>query len=132
MKAVDTNVLLRYLVQDDPAQGRRAAAFIEGAAAANEQILIGNIVLCEMAWVLDSAYGHAKTEIASAIEKILQTSNFTFENKDIVRTALDEYRTLSKVDFADCLIGRIHKAFGCEPTATFDTALQKLATFRVL
>ena len=70
MKAVDTNVLVRYLVQDNPAQGQKAAAFIETAAAANDQILIGNIVLCEMVWVLDSAYAYAKSEIARALENI--------------------------------------------------------------
>jgi len=132
MRAVDTNVLVRYLVQDDAVQGRKAAAFIEQAAKTNEQILIGNIVLCEMVWVLDSAYGYAQHEIIEGIDKLLQTSTFAFENKDIVRAALEEFRTISKVDFSDCLIGRLHKAVGCEPTATFDTALRKLHTFRLL
>ena len=83
MKAVDTNVLVRYLVQDDPRQGKRAADFIEAAATGEEQILIGNIVLCEMVWVLESAYGYSKPEIADAIEKILQAGAFRFESKDI-------------------------------------------------
>ena len=131
MKALDTNVLVRYLVQDDPAQSRKAAAYIEEAAAAGEQILIGNIVLCEMVWVLDSAYEYAKSEIEGAIGKLLQSSTFQFEAKDIVWAALEEYRG-AKVDFADCLIGRTHRELGCEPTATFDASLRKLSTFHIL
>jgi len=131
MKAVDTNVLVRYLVQDDPRQGKKAAAYIEGAARAAEPILIGNIVLCETAWVLDSAYGYSRAEIHSALEKILQASTFQFEAKDLLWAALEQYRSI-KADFADCLIGQIHKAFGCEPTVTFDSALQKPSTFQLL
>ena len=131
MKALDTNVLIRYLVQDDPSQSRKAAAYIEGAASAAEQILISNIVLCETAWVLDSAYGYAKLEIEGAIEKLLQSATFQFEAKDIVSAAFDDYRA-GKVDFADCLMGRINASHGCEPTATLDTALRKLPTFHVL
>jgi len=131
MKALDTNVLVRYLVQDHPAQGRKAAAYIEGAASAGEQILIGNIVLCETVWVLDSAYGYAKSEIEAAIEKLLQSSTFQFEAKDIVWAAFQEYRA-ARIDFADCLIGHVYAALGCEPTATFDSAFRKLPTFLVL
>jgi len=132
MKAIDTNVLVRYLVQDDPVQGRKAAAFIEAAGAAGDQILVGNIVLCELVWVLDSAYRYSKSEIAGSIEKLLQTSTFQFEARDISRASLEEYRAAAKVDFADCLLGRLHKAIGSEVTMTFDTTLRKLSTFQLL
>jgi len=131
MKAIDTNVLIRYLVQDDPAQGRKAGAYIEGAAEAGEQILISNIVLCETVWVLDSAYGYDKTEIGGAIQKLLQSATFQFEEKDTVSSAFEDYGS-AKVDFADCLIGRLHKSRGSDPTATFDHSLRKLATFHIL
>jgi predicted nucleic-acid-binding protein len=131
VKALDTNVLIRYLVQDDRKQGKKAAEYIERAASAGETILVSNIVLCETVWVLDSAYGYSKAEIQSVVEKILQTSTFQFEAKDLLWNALEDYRS-AKVDFADCLIGEVHKAFGCEPTVTFDTALQTLRTFRIL
>jgi predicted nucleic-acid-binding protein len=131
MKALDTNVLVRYLVQDDPGQSRRAAAYIEGAASAGDLILLSNIVLCETVWVLDSAYGYTKPEIEGALDKLLQTATFRFEAKDVVAAAFEEYRT-GRIDFADCLIGRLHASLGCEPTATFDTALRKLPGFQVL
>ena len=131
MKALDTNVIIRYLVQDDAAQGRKAAAFIEGAASEGDQILLSNVVLCETVWVLDSAYGYAKSDIEGAIEKLLRTATFQFEAKDIVSSAFEDYRAAS-VDFADCLIGRLHASHGCEPTATFDAALRRLPSFKVL
>jgi predicted nucleic-acid-binding protein len=131
MKALDTNVLIRYLVQDDLTQARKAATYTEGAAAAGDQILISYIVLCETVWVLDSAYGYDKVEIADAVEKLLQSATFVFEAKDVVSAAFDEYRS-TKVDFADCLIGRVHKSLGCEATATFDSALRKLVAFQIL
>jgi predicted nucleic-acid-binding protein len=131
MKALDTNVLVRYLVQDDAGQGRKAASFIQTAADAGEQILIGNIVLCELVWVLDSAYGYGKSEIEMVLEKLLQSATFQFESKDLIWAALEDYKR-AKVDFADCLIGRVHKAFECEPTVTFDRSLRPLTTFYVL
>jgi hypothetical protein len=71
VKALDTNVLVRYLVQDAPTQGRKAAAFLEGAATEGEQILVSNVVLCETVWVLDSAYGYDKEEIEDVIGKLM-------------------------------------------------------------
>jgi predicted nucleic-acid-binding protein len=131
MKAMDTNVLVRYLVQDDAAQGRKAAAFIEGAAAEGEQILISNIVLCETVWVLDSAYGYSKTEIEQTLDKILHTGTFRFEDKDVLSAAFDDYLK-AKVDLADCLMGRLHASLGCALTVTFDAALKRLSTFELL
>ncbi|MHB8764461.1 MAG: PIN domain-containing protein [Deferrisomatales bacterium] len=62
MKGLDTNVLVRYLVQDDPAQSKQADDIVEGAAAAGEKLFLGAIVLCELVWVLESAYGVGRGE----------------------------------------------------------------------
>lgn len=83
MNAIDTNLLVRYLVQDDPDHGKKAAAFIESAIE-NAEIFIGNIVLCEMVWILGSAYDYGKAHLIVALEKILQTAGFNFESKDLV------------------------------------------------
>jgi predicted nucleic-acid-binding protein len=131
MRAVDTNVLVRYLVQDDPVQGRKATAFIESAVKAGESVFIGHIVLCEMVWVLDSAYDFARPDLVDCLDKILQTAGFNFENKDLVRTALEEFRD-TRADFSDCLIGKVHQHFGCTTTVSFDTALRKLSAFQML
>lgn len=131
MKALDTNVLVRYLVQDDPVQGRKAATFIEGAATAGEQILVSNVVLCETVWVLDSAYGYDKAEIETAIGKLMMAATFCFEDKNVVNLAYEDYRTAA-VDFADCLIGRLHGSMRCEPTVSFDLSLRKIPTFQIV
>ena len=65
------------------------------------------------------------------MEKLLQSSTIQFEKKDIVLAAFEDFRKGS-MDFADCLIGHVHRSLGCEPTATFDTALRKLPTFQML
>jgi len=72
MKGLDTNVLVRYLVQNDPAQARTAAVVIETAAGRNERLLIQPVVLCEVIWVLAGAYGYAWKEIVSALNMILR------------------------------------------------------------
>jgi predicted nucleic-acid-binding protein len=131
MKALDTNVLVRYLVQDDPNQSRRATLFIERAAAGGERLLIDAIVLCELAWVLDAAYGYPKANLADAVEAILLTAQFEVDEKDTAWAALADYRN-SRADFADCLIGRVNQSRGCDTTVTFDKSLKTLPAFEML
>ena len=68
MKGLDTNVLVRYLVQDDPEQGEIAASYIREIKASGETCFINNIVLCELAWVLRSAYKLSRDEIISTLD----------------------------------------------------------------
>ena len=131
MKALDTNVLVRYLVQDEPDQSLRAARFIEHATSGGERLLIDVIVLCELAWVLESAYRYPKANLAEALEAILLTAQFEVEAKDNAWQALADYRH-SRADFADCLIGRLNQSHGCDVTATFDTSLKGLPAFELV
>lgn len=131
MIGLDTNVLLRFLVQDDEAQADRSARAIRQAAARREPVFLGPIVLCEMVWVLMSRYGYAKPEIARALTDILDADGFEIAERDVVRAAVDDYRA-HKADFADCLIGRTNQAAGCRETVTFERPLKALETFRVL
>jgi predicted nucleic-acid-binding protein len=131
MIGLDTNVLVRYLVKDDKKQAERAAAYIRKATAGGESCFINSIVLCELVWVLESAYGYEKTEIAGVLEKILVTKQLEIESKDIVRQAVHDYRHGSG-DLADYLIGRINQARGCEHSATFDRALKNSPAVVVL
>ncbi|RMG98478.1 MAG: PIN domain-containing protein [Candidatus Dadabacteria bacterium] len=128
MIGLDTNVLVRYLVQDDPDQARDATALIEGAAGRGERLFLCSVVLCEVVWVLEAAYGVPKREIAETLEKILATRQLDVEHHDCARAALADFRA-GKADFSDCFIGRIHEARGCERTATFDRAAARLPTF---
>ena len=131
MIGLDTNVLLRYLLQDDEVQGEKASRAIGRAAARNEPLFISVVVLCEAVWVLESAYGYRKAEIVGVLDELLETGGFEIEQRDLVRTSLGDYRS-NKADFADCWIGRTSEAHGCGQTLTFERALKALGTFRVL
>jgi predicted nucleic-acid-binding protein len=131
MIGVDTNVLVRYLTQDDPEQYAKAAAFIEAATDRGEQLVVNAVVLCELEWVLGSAYNYSRAEIARAIEQILATAQFEVERLDEARKALADFRT-TKSDFSDALIGRINRSLGAEHTMTFDRDLKAIDTFRPL
>ncbi len=128
MIGLDSNVLVRYLVQDDQVQAARATRCIE---AADARCFIGVIVLCEVVWVLESVYGFDRTTVIDTFEKILMTAQFEIEDKDLVLRALDDFRN-SRADFADCLIGRRNRAAGCSETVTFDKPLKALDGFRLL
>lgn len=128
MKGFDTNVLVRYLVQDEPAQSQRATDLVETAVRHGEQLHIASIVLCELVWVLESAYGVEKDELVPVLDKLLATRQFEIEHRHCARAALEDYRT-GKADFSDGLIGRINRAAGCESTFSFDRVAGALETF---
>ena len=131
MIGLDTNVLVRYLTQDDPAQFARAAAFIDAASEREEQFLINAPVLCELVWVLATVYEYSREEIAQALEQIFTTAQFEIERLDEARQALGDFRS-SKADFSDALIGRINRWLGAKHTVTFDRDLKAVETFRLL
>ena len=127
MTGVDTNVLARYLLRDDAAQAARAAQELER----DDRFFIGIIVLCELVWVLETGYNVRRSEIATAIEKILATAQFEVEDKDLALSALQDFRR-TLADFSDCLIGRRNRAVGVAETVTFDRTLKGLEGFRLL
>jgi len=124
---VDTSVLLRYLVRDEPTQAARAARELERG----ERFLVGSIVLCEVVWVLETGYGFSRRDIAVTLERILATAQFEIEAKDLALAALDDFRR-STADFSDCLLGRRNRAAGAAETVTFDRSLKGLEGFRLL
>jgi predicted nucleic-acid-binding protein len=131
MKGLDTNVLVRYLVRDEPSQERAAYRFFEATAERGERLLVNAIVLCELVWVLRSSYDYGKPDVAAAVEKILSAEQFEVEDVDTAWLALADYRS-GAADFADCLIGRRNLRLGCESTATFDGRLKILDAFELL
>ncbi len=131
MKGIDTNLLVRYLVKDDKRQAKTASDCIQKIIAAGESCFINIVVLCELIWVLESAYRFHRKEIADVCEKILITKQFEIESKEIVRLALNDYRT-GKADFADYIIGRVNRLKGCDFTFTFDRSLKKESGFVLL
>ena len=131
MTGLDTNVLVRYLTQDDPAQAKKATAVIERAAERAEKLLVHPVVLCELVWVLETAYGYCKDAVAPVLERILRTAQFEIPDKDTAWRAWGDYKS-GKGDFSDYLIGRANRRLGAEHTVTFDRELRSRREFRVL
>ena len=131
MKGLDTNVLVRYLTEDDPIQARRAAAFIATAVTRGERCFVSSMVLCELCWVLRAAYRVSKADLLLTLDRILATAQFVVGDKDVVRAALEAYRA-GTADFADYFIGLVHRDAGCDRTATFDRRLRDVRGFQVL
>ena len=131
MIGLDTNILVRYLTQDDPVQSMKATAEMEKGLSAGHMFFIADTVMCELVWVLETAYGYDCREIDPVLENILRTKQFQFENKDLLWKSLADYRN-KKGDFADHLIGQAGHKAGCLETLTFDAGLKNNPNFRVL
>ena len=128
MLGIDTNVLVRLLVRDDPAQFERARRLLKREAGKGETVLISMLVLLEAEWVLRSRYALAKPKIADALSSLLDSVELTFEDEPSVEQALFVWKD-SAAEFADCLINARHRALGCRATATFDARAAKLPGF---
>ena len=131
MKGLDTNVLVRYLTQDDPKQSVIATKVIEEAAVREEKMLVHPIVFCELIWVLETAYGFPKADILKILERILRTAQFEFSEKDLLWLALADYRS-GKGDFSDYYLGRANERAGAGVTLSFDRSLKGDARFQIL
>jgi len=127
VKGIDTNVLVRYLVQDDIEQTKQAIQFIEQ----EELIFISGVVLCELVWVLEGSYCYAKTDIVNALEIILKTRQFCLEQPKILWDCLRDYRELN-IDFSDAYIAHVNAFNECEYTVTFDKKATRLKYFKLL
>ena len=131
MIGLDTNIIVRYLTQDDPDQSRKASLEIEKGLSDGLMFFISDIVVCELVWVLETAYEYERREIIPVLENILRTKQFQFENKDLLWKSLTDYRN-KKGDFADHLIGHVGYKSGCQDTITFDAELKNNPIFRVV
>jgi predicted nucleic-acid-binding protein len=128
MIAVDTNILVRYLIKDDENQWQQAVTLIKE----NQPCLISNIVICELVWVLRGGnYGFRKDEIINTLETMLHGSAFEFENRSTFYQALQRYKQ-GRADFSDYLIGAIASQKGCVETVSFDRKLKNEKGFRCL
>lgn len=131
MIGLDTNVLVRHLIQDEPRQSRLASTFIKNRCSREEPGFINRVVLCELVWVLESSYGYERSQIAVTLEKILQTHQFQVEDPQAAWTALRLYAERN-ADFADSYIGETNIAAGCAKTLTFGKRAAKLPLFELV
>lgn len=124
-------MLIRHLIQDDPAQARLATRFISTECSREDPCFINRIVLREAVWVLKSAYGYSRENIATALERVVRTSQFKIEDMQAVWTALRRYRS-GKADFADCLLGETNRQADCSETMTLDKKAAQIEGFKLL
>ena len=125
MIGLDTNVLVRYVAQDDQKQSAVASELIESLTASSPGF-IALVSVVELVWVLQSSYQSSKSEIIVVLETLLRTRELTLENAETVWQALRRFSE-SNADFADCLIERSANAAGCDHTVTFDNKAAKTA-----
>ncbi len=128
MIGLDTNVLVRYLTQDDPVQARRATELIERRISEQNPGYISIVAMVETVWVLERAYRLGDTTIAAAVERILQAAELIVENEQEVFVAMMALKA-GQGSFADALIGALGAQAGCEFTATFDRKALRLQGF---
>ncbi len=126
MVGLDTNVLVRYLTRDNESQWQQASEVIESG----QLCFIANIVLCELVWVLrGNPYKFGREEILSALEMMLQSPAFQFENRSAVYQALQRAKQ-GRADFSDYLIGAIAIHAGCQETVSLNRKLRGERGFR--
>jgi predicted nucleic-acid-binding protein len=126
--ALDTNVLVRYLVDDDARQGALAAALIHRAIDTDSALFVSDIVVCETVWVLAISYRVGRAEIATLLRDVFRARHLRFSAADQLVRALDAYET-GRGDFADYLVREHARAAECDAVATFDKALLKETGF---
>lgn len=131
MIGLDTNLLIRYLTEDNAEESARAAAFIERRLSAANPGFLSVVVMAETAWVLERAYGLRRRELAATIERLLQVAVFTVQHEQAVFAALTALRQ-GQGGFADALIGALGAGAGCSHTATLDRRALRLPWFQPL
>jgi predicted nucleic-acid-binding protein len=122
---LDTNVLVRYVMQDDPRQSARATRLVESLTP-DVPGFVPLVALVELVWVLGGSYGLARSQIATVLETLLRSKELVIDRADIVAQALQRFAS-GGADFADALIERTAAAAGCGTTMTFDQGAAKAA-----
>lgn len=125
MIGLDTNVLVRYLLQDDPRQSAQASRLIESLSA-EEPGFVPVVVLVELAWVLGAGYKLSREQLAAVLETLLRSKELVIDRADLVMQAAARFSS-GGADFADALIERMAMAAGCTATMTFDQGAAKAA-----
>ena len=130
MIGLDTNILARYITEDDPVQTAAASRVVDSLSS-EDPGFVSLVVLAELIWVLAISYRYKKNEVEQAIDSLLHSRELVIERKDIVSQAFRLFRTGS-ADFADYLIERCAYSAECEYTITFDQRAARIAGMRLL
>jgi predicted nucleic-acid-binding protein len=131
LPALDANVLVRFIVRDDPVQSALAARFIERCVSAGEPLFVPVTVALELEWVLRASFGFGKDAVLATLSSLLSAHELVFESERALAVALLEYGRGS-ADYADCLHAALASLAFAEPLWTFDKAASKVAGARLL
>jgi predicted nucleic-acid-binding protein len=125
MIGLDTNVLVRYIMQDDAKQSTKATRLIESLTV-DAPGFVPLVAVVELGWVLSSSYRLTRDQMSQTFEVLLHTKEIVVDHADQVLKALRAFKS-SSADFADCLIERAAASAGCDRTMTFDVSAAKVA-----
>jgi predicted nucleic-acid-binding protein len=125
MIGLDTNVLVRYIMQDDPKQSPKATRLVESLTS-EQPGFVPLVAVVELIWVLSSSYGLKRDQLIEALDLLLRSKEIVVDRADVVLQAQRRFAQ-GGADFADCLIERIAQAHGCQATMTFDIGAAKAA-----
>lgn len=123
MTGLDTNVLVRYITQDDPKHAPLATRLIESLSA-EAPGFVSQVVLVETAWVLESCYDADATRIATVVETLLNVESIVVDEAEVVWRALRQFKQAGG-DFADALVSTLAQRAGCKTTYSFDRGAAK-------
>lgn len=126
MIGLDTNVLVRYIMQDDAKQSPKATKIIEALDGVENSGYVTLVSIVELVWVLGTSYELTRAQVAQALDSLIRAKQLKIESADQMIRALRVFK-IGKSDFADCLIERSANSAGCEKTITFDINASKHA-----
>ena len=130
MIGIDTNLLIRMAMQDDPIQSAKVDLFL--ASLSRQEVgFISLVTLIESVWVLGKRYNRSKPDIVRFVQELLDAPELTMEKEVAVSQALQRFKA-STADFADCLIERLGALAGCRETVTVDRNASKFAGMRLI
>jgi predicted nucleic-acid-binding protein len=122
---IDTNVLVRHIVWDDPGQSSLASEFIERRLGPDEPGFVSAVVMVELAWVLQRRYGLSSSRLAEVLERVVQIDALAIEHEAEVFEAI-AMLAAGRGSFADALIAALAREAGCAITVTFDKRARRL------
>lgn len=131
MIGVDTNIILRYLLQDDERQTPQAYHLLHHVCSEENPAFVSIITVAEVAWVLQSGYRYDRETLAGVLARLFLGKNLKFENREALWRSWYNYK-YGTADFADCLIAQVNRRAGCETTYTFDKKAAREGAFTLV
>jgi predicted nucleic-acid-binding protein len=128
---LDTNILVRYLTQDDRKQAALANHLIEETLTTEQPGFVSTVALVELVWVLESGYQCKRAQVAEVLERLLRSKTIVVEHAEVAWQSTRIF-SATKADFADCVIARTGHANACDSTLTFDRTAAKDAGMQLL